>query len=119
MASRAELPFFYDITLKLFQDAGFVPKVHHEVGYPTMVLGLVGTGAGISLVPESIRNIQCGGVAFVPLHEPSRTLETVVAWRRSGVSPMLTEFLNVVRHSSQAGRPVPGAPLPDIDPPPI
>lgn len=103
-ASRETLPFFYDVTLKLFHDAGFVPKVHHEVGYPTMVLGLVGTGVGVSLVPTSIRNLQSAGVVFVPLQQSSRILETVLAWRRSAVLPILSEFLQVVRDVASSKR---------------
>src|SRR5262249_47855139 len=38
MPPRQKVPSFYDLALKLFYDAGFVPKVHVEVDYPAMVL---------------------------------------------------------------------------------
>ena len=104
MPPRTELPFFYDLTLKLFHDAGFVPRIRHEVGYPTMVLGLVGTGVGISLVPESIRNIQSAGVVFVPLQPSSRILETVLAWRKHKGSPAMSRFLEIVRDVASSRR---------------
>jgi DNA-binding transcriptional LysR family regulator len=66
MAQHEGLPFFYDLTLKLFQDAGFVPNVHDEVDYPSMVLALVAAGIGVSLVPASIRKIQSAGLVFLP-----------------------------------------------------
>jgi DNA-binding transcriptional LysR family regulator len=104
MAPREKIPFFYDLTLKLFQDAGFVPKVHHEVDYPTMVLGLVAMGVGISLIPESIRKIQFSGVTFVPLQPSSRILETVLAWRKDDVPPALPDFLQVLRDLAASQR---------------
>jgi DNA-binding transcriptional LysR family regulator len=57
MGPRATLPFFFDLMLRLFHDSGFVTNVHHEVDYPTMVLGLVGSGLGISLVPAGVPSI--------------------------------------------------------------
>jgi DNA-binding transcriptional LysR family regulator len=104
MGAREILPFFYDLTLKLFQDAGFVPNVHHEVDYPTMVLRLVATGVGIALVPASIRNIQSAGVVFVPLQPSPRILETALAWRRDSPSPILSAFLQVVRDVASSQR---------------
>jgi DNA-binding transcriptional LysR family regulator len=104
MGPRATLPFFFDLTLKLFHDAGFVPNVHHEVDYPTMVLGLVGSGLGISLVPTSIRKIQSAGTVFVPLLPSSPILETAVAWRRNGAPPTLNDFLQILRDVASSAR---------------
>jgi DNA-binding transcriptional LysR family regulator len=104
MAQRESVPFFYDLTLKLFQDAGFVPNVHDEVDYPSMVLALTAVGIGVSLVPASIRGIQSAGLVFLPLQPSSQILETAVAWRRDGVSPALSAFLKVVRHVASSRR---------------
>jgi DNA-binding transcriptional LysR family regulator len=97
MAPREKIPFFYDLTLRLFQDAGFVPKVHYEVDYPTMVMGLVAMGVGITVVPESVRKIQFSGITFVPLQPSSRILETVLAWRKDDLPSALPDFLQVLR----------------------
>jgi DNA-binding transcriptional LysR family regulator len=102
MPPRDRIPVFYDITLKLFNDAGFVPKVNHEVDYPTMVLGLVSTGVGVALVPTSVSRFQNPGITFVPLQPVSRVLETALAWRRDGVSETLKDFLQIARETIAA-----------------
>jgi DNA-binding transcriptional LysR family regulator len=102
MPPRDKVPAFYDITLKLFNDAGFVPKVNHEVDYPTMVLGLVSTGIGVALVPTSLSRFQNAGITFVPLQPASRVLETALAWRRNGVSGTLKDFLQIARETIAA-----------------
>ena len=104
MPERKKLPVFYDLAFKLFSDAGFVPKVHHEVDYPAMVLRLVATGVGISLVPASVSKIQSVGIRFVPLQPSSRILETSLVWRRDGAPATLNAFLRAVRDIASSGR---------------
>jgi DNA-binding transcriptional LysR family regulator len=94
----------YDLTFRLFHDAGFMPKVHHEVDYPGMVLGLVATGVGISLVPLSASSIRSAGVRFVRLQRSPPILETTLVWRREGVSPILSAFLQAVRDEALSPR---------------
>jgi len=104
IGKREELPFFYDLTLKLFNDAGFVPNVHDEVDYPSMLLTLVATGIGVSMVPASIRKIQSAGLVFLPLHPSSRILETALAWRANSVPAILTDFLQIMRVVASSNR---------------
>src|SRR5690349_16649745 len=75
MAQRESLPMLYDLTFRLFHDAGFMPKVQHEVDYPGMVLGLVAAGVGIALVPLSASRLSAG-VRFVRLQRSPPILET-------------------------------------------
>jgi DNA-binding transcriptional LysR family regulator len=103
-AERESLPTLYDLTFRLFHDAGFMPKVHHEVDYPGMVLGLVASGVGISLVPLSASSIPSAGVRFVRLQRSPPILETTLVWRREGVPPILSAFLQVVRDVASSRR---------------
>jgi len=98
IAQRESLPMLYDLTFKLFHDGGFTPKVRHEVDYPGIVLGLVASGAGISLIPSSMSQIQYPGVRFVRLQKSPTILETTLVWRRGDVSPVLNAFLQAVRN---------------------
>jgi DNA-binding transcriptional LysR family regulator len=93
---RERLPTLYELTFRLFHDAGFVPKVHHEVDFPGMVLGLVGKGIGISLVPLSASSSAYPGVRFVRLQRSPPILETSLVWRREGAPPIVTAFLQTV-----------------------
>jgi len=104
IAERESLPALYDLTFRLFHDAGFMPKVHHEVDYPGMVLGLVATGVGISLVPLSASSIPYTGIRFVRLQRSPPILETTVVWRREDVPPILSAFLQVVRDVASSRR---------------
>jgi DNA-binding transcriptional LysR family regulator len=97
MGPHAAMPTFFDLALKLCRDAGFIPRVRHEVDYPSIVLGLVATGVGVSLVPASIRKIQSTGVVFRALEPSPRILETSVAWRRDNMSQNVKAFLQLVR----------------------
>jgi DNA-binding transcriptional LysR family regulator len=98
MASRERIPFFYDVTLRVFQEAGFIPNVHYEVDYPTMVFGLVRSGVGISLVPYSSRRVQSADVVFVSLQPSDPILETAIAWRRTDTPPLLLrDFIRITR----------------------
>ncbi len=97
MGPHDSMPVFYDLTLRLCRDAGFVPRVRDEVDYPSMVLGFVATGIGIALVPASIRKIQSTGVVFRSLDPSPPILETSVAWRRDNMSETVNAFLLLVR----------------------
>ena len=103
-AERESLPALYDLTFRLFHDAGFMPKVRHEVDYPGMVLGLVAAGVGISLVPLSASRIPYTGVRFVRLQRSPPILETTVVWRREDVPPILSAFLQAMRDVSSSRR---------------
>ena len=98
------MPDFYDLAIKLCREAGFVPRVRHEVDYPSIVLGLVGAGVGISLVPSSIRKIQSAGVVFRPLVASPPVLQTSVVWRRDNTSEAINVFLQLVHSMMLSGR---------------
>jgi DNA-binding transcriptional LysR family regulator len=81
----------------LCRDAGFTPRVRHEVDHPDLVLGLVAAGMGISLVPASVHKIRRPGVAYRPVLPSSAILEIAVAWRRDNGSPILKAFIEVAK----------------------
>jgi DNA-binding transcriptional LysR family regulator len=92
---RTTVPLFHDSTLRICQDAGFVPHVGTEADTPELVLRLVAAGVGISLVPGSAAATRRRGVVFCDLDPSPRVLEIALAWRKKPV-PMLEEFLDVV-----------------------
>jgi DNA-binding transcriptional LysR family regulator len=94
---RATVPVFHDLVLKLCREARFVPKVPHEIDHPQMVLGLVATGIGISLVPASVRKTRPRGVVFRPLRPSPRILQTALSWRRDTASPLVADFVRAIR----------------------
>ena len=85
--------------------AGFVPKVVQEARHPETLIGLVRSGAGVTLVPSSVRLRGGRGVVFRPVAGPLPQTEIAVAWRRSDNSPLLKAFLNAARSSMRSGKP--------------
>jgi LysR family transcriptional regulator, benzoate and cis,cis-muconate-responsive activator of ben and cat genes len=77
--------------------AGFTPRIAQEVLHLQTAIGLVGVGAGVSLVPQAVARSQTGrGVAYVPLGSPAVMAPLAVVWREDDVSPSLRHFLGFV-----------------------
>jgi DNA-binding transcriptional LysR family regulator len=62
-----------------------------------MQLGLVAANLGIAIVPASAADIRHLGVVYRPLVDldDDGAIETVLVWRRKGISPLMQEFLTV------------------------
>lgn len=85
--------FYYQV-LSLCETHGFTPNVIQEARLLQTVLGLVVSGMGIALVPESIKKLQRAGVVYRTLKNTFE-IETLLAWRQESLSPVLERFLNV------------------------
>jgi DNA-binding transcriptional LysR family regulator len=55
---------------------------------------------GVSLVAESVTQMDGRGVVFKCLPEPAPTIEIAVAWCRDDQSEVLHAFLQVVRETA-------------------
>jgi DNA-binding transcriptional LysR family regulator len=83
------------------RSAGFTPRVVQE-GSQFDVLSLVASGAGVAIVPGSLRVIRRPGLVFRPLREgPVTQLQMV--WRKNAESPVLREFLDEVNRRGAHG----------------
>lgn len=92
---RARGPSFFDLLMRLCHDAGFTPNIVQEAPQLDMV-SLVAAGFGVAIVPRSVRNVRREGLVYKPLEgAPETTL--LVAWRPDNASPVVRDFLEVVR----------------------
>jgi DNA-binding transcriptional LysR family regulator len=98
--SRSAAPTFHDLVVRACGDAGFAPSVEHEASYVLTVLGLVGAGLGVAMVPAWVAARETEGVAFRPLSGTS-PIRIGVAHRRSDPSTPLRAFLEAVRNVSR------------------
>jgi DNA-binding transcriptional LysR family regulator len=98
--SPSAAPMFHDLIQKACAGAGFVPAVVHEAGHILTVLGLVGAGLGVAVVPGWLRTRPSDGVVFRSL-SGAPTIKIGVAYRRRDSSPLLPAFLDVVRSASR------------------
>jgi DNA-binding transcriptional LysR family regulator len=88
--ARSRAPAAHDHILALCRRAGFSPQIVE--GSYTELLSLVASGAGVAIVPTSLRAIRRAGVLFRPLRERPMTQLDMV-WREDAASPVLREFL--------------------------
>jgi DNA-binding transcriptional LysR family regulator len=83
--------------MRLFEEAGFRPRVTQEVNQFQIVTGLIAAGLGVSLAPKSTAFLANDAVAYVDFAPPPPMLEFSVVWRREDRSPLVHAFLEVVR----------------------
>lgn len=87
----------YNQIIGLCQNADFTPNVIQEANQMQTILGLIATGLGISLVPESMKDLKREGVVYRELWQPMKKMELNVAWKRDNKSPVLQAFLKVAK----------------------
>ena len=64
-------------------------------------LGLVAAGAGICVVPASVRRLGRDDVKFIDLDEPSLTSPIIMSHRRNDTSQFLQKFSELVGEYSK------------------
>jgi DNA-binding transcriptional LysR family regulator len=101
LQARSRGPESHDQILAICRSAGFSPRVVQE-GSNIDVLSLVASGAGVAIVPMSLRVIRRAGIAFRPLRERPVTQLNMV-WGKYAESPVLREFLSEVRRVGARG----------------
>jgi DNA-binding transcriptional LysR family regulator len=99
MFPREMNPGHYDFLVDVCKNAGFAARIAPEADNTYTSLALVAAGLGVSLVPESARELGWKGVVFKDLEPPVPWTEMAVAYNRESAKS-LSGFLNVVREVS-------------------
>lgn len=87
----------HDATIAACHASGFSPRVGQHAPRITSALGLVAAGLGISLVPESMRDVALQGVSYRRLAGPIQPVAPLIlASRRGDPSPVVRHFLRAV-----------------------
>ncbi|MBN9420062.1 MAG: LysR family transcriptional regulator [Candidatus Eremiobacteraeota bacterium] len=100
---RRDGPGIYDRILSWCQQAGFTPRIVQEVGQMHAIVGLVGAGLGVALVPESLQTVHARGVVYRHL-EDEPYIEMALAYWDEPLSPLHQAFADMA-----TGRKAPGA----------
>jgi DNA-binding transcriptional LysR family regulator len=87
----------FDTVQRLCREAGFVPRIRHEVGETSTLVTLVAGGLGVAVVPEPVRALGLEGVTYLPLQRPATTVELVLAHRADRQEPHLLRTAEVIR----------------------
>lgn len=96
---------FGGLTLRFCRDAGFEPRAMHDVGDSQAMLGMVGAGVGVAIVPEAIRHLHTDGVEYRPLSDLHERAEIAVAWRAHDTNPLVGGFVDAARRIFPAPMP--------------
>jgi len=78
-------------------DAGFVPRIRHEVSETSTLVTLVAAGLGVAVVPAPTADLDIAGVAYRPLEPSSLGVDLVAAHLLDPVSPAIERALGVLR----------------------
>lgn len=82
-------------------DAGFVPRIRHEVSETSTLVTLVSAGLGVAVVPAPTADLDIAGVAYRPLEPSSLGVDLVAAHVIDPVSPAIERALGVLRRITQ------------------
>lgn len=94
---RSPRPSYADQVLTFYRDLGLEPHVLTEARELQTALGLVVSGAGVCVVPVSVKRLGRADVRYVDLDEPGLTTPIILSHRRKDSSALLTKFLELAK----------------------
>ena len=89
----------YEKVIALCGTAGFKPRVVQEANGVIAIVGLVASGIGISILPESVKSIALEGVVYRPLQHPDAVIPLMLAFRKSENAPAVSRFVAHIRRA--------------------
>lgn len=85
---------------RMYRDAGYMPRRRVEVTETATVIGLVGSGLGVTVMPRSTELLGIRGVRFFEVEGAART-QVVLAWRSGEENPVRERFVDVLAAAGQ------------------
>src|SRR6478672_4408902 len=82
-------------------DAGFAPRVRHEVSETSTLVTLVAAGLGVAVVPAPTADLDIAGVTFRALEPSTLGVDLVAARLQDAPSPAIERALGVLRGIAQ------------------
>jgi DNA-binding transcriptional LysR family regulator len=75
-------PLFHARIMAMCERAGFTPRVAQQATQIHTVVGLVGAGIGLAIVPGTARNLQPRGVRFLEILDRPEPVHVALGWLR-------------------------------------
>jgi DNA-binding transcriptional LysR family regulator len=97
--ARRSAPIFHDLVSGYFAEHRSAFSVFQEAIQMQTIIGLVGSGMGVALVPQSMTRLQRDGVTYLPLSGRVPTVETGLLWRTNDRNAACANFLAVANAS--------------------
>jgi DNA-binding transcriptional LysR family regulator len=103
MYARQGAGYFHDMLTRLFGEAGAAPLYVQYVTQIHSMLGLVRSGIGAAIVPESASGLHPDEVQFRRLvTRPENPVELHMAWRRANANPALDSIRRLCLETAPA-----------------
>jgi DNA-binding transcriptional LysR family regulator len=97
MFSQSEAPLLHDRVQSLCEQAGFQPAVVQRATQLHTIVGLVGGGLGVAVLPATARNLHPRQVRFLAIADKAEPLHIALAWRRGHETPAIRSFRKVTQ----------------------
>jgi DNA-binding transcriptional LysR family regulator len=95
-------PLFYTRIMAMCERAGFLPRVVQRATQIHTVVGLVGAGIGLAIVPGTARNLHARDVRFLAIEDRPEPVHIALGWLRSRCDvPAVRSFLEVTLQVAQ------------------
>ncbi len=80
--------------------SGFKPDIHYKANSLDEVLAMVGSGAGVCLLPTDVAGMPHPGVSFIALQEKVEPIKFVAAWRHNDNRLIINQLLEHIKLQS-------------------
>ncbi len=107
MFARQVSPSSFDTLTAACRQAGFSPRIVHEVRSAVSQLAFVSCGQGVALVPLSLKRLAPANIRLLPLSEEIRITTAAAAWNRSRKNVLLEQVLAYLQQHAKDGSPMP------------
>lgn len=113
MADLAKLPFilfphswsphFYATVMSACRKAGFTPNVTQKARQTHVMLNMIGSELGVTLLNDTARHVRMEGVTLVPISDFSEdyVVESSLAWVPRAMNPVLRAFIDALDEEIQ------------------
>jgi DNA-binding transcriptional LysR family regulator len=108
---RRTRPHSHDLTIKLFEEAGYKPRIKQVADEKQTIVNFVSAALGVAIVPRWASRMMTKGVVYVPLMSENKTkigrLPLAAVWMRNSRDTLRDNLLdtlkkNIDRYAAQA-----------------
>jgi len=93
----------HDLVVRLAREAGFTPRIRHEVAETSTLVTFVAAGLGVAVAPEPVAALGISGATYRPLQPARLGVDLLVAVRAGDDSPQLARALDTLRRLVDRG----------------
>lgn len=106
ISTRASRPILFDVILDYLRTHKIEPNILQEATERHMIIAMVASGLGVSLVPAWVSEFKRDDVVFIPLEDGGPTVEVYAVWRSDEKMQSVFDFIAHLP-SDAAGDPFP------------